>query len=121
MPACFRNQLRVKSRLDPSHSGTGETAAALNRAAGPHTRVFALDCSRPMLSRLKHKPGAETVFPAQADASAVPFPDDCFDLITISFATRNLYTSEEHLIACLNEFHRVLKVGISHTIIWPGP
>ena len=37
--------------------------------------------------------------------------DDTFDLITISFATRNINLSEKTLIQTLKEFHRVLKVG----------
>ena len=44
-----------------------------------------------------------------ADVSHLPFRDNSFDAITISFATRNLNINHDNLLKCLREFHRVLK------------
>ena len=38
-------------------------------------------------------------------------PDESIDLITMSFATRNLNLSEEALVQAFSEFHRVLRSG----------
>ncbi len=34
-----------------------------------------------------------------------------FDLVTISFATRNININRDALVHCLGEFHRILKPG----------
>ena len=46
-----------------------------------------------------------------ADAMALPFRDKTFDLVTISFATRNINVSRKALYQCLSEFYRILKPG----------
>lgn len=94
-------------------SGTGELAQKFAKAAGTHTSVsvYALDFSYPMLRRAKSKKGLANVKFTLADVSLLPFPDNTFDLIGISFATRNLNPSQEALLRYLKEFHRILKPG----------
>ena len=46
-----------------------------------------------------------------AEAIQLPFPDNTFDLVTISFATRNINVSRDILIQCFREFHRIVKPG----------
>jgi demethylmenaquinone methyltransferase/2-methoxy-6-polyprenyl-1,4-benzoquinol methylase len=46
-----------------------------------------------------------------ADTGRLPFASASVDLVTISLATRNIYTSKEALLSCFREFHRVLKPG----------
>ena len=92
-------------------SGTGETAAYLSRRAPAGTEVFAADFSMPMLRHATTRPGREHVRFSVADVGRLPFPDNTFDLVTISFATRNINTSRTGLLRCLTEFHRVLKPG----------
>lgn len=96
-------------------SGTGETALLLDTAAGAKIRTVAADFSLPMLGQLKGKltggNAEKKVFPVCADAVCLPFSNDVFDGVTISFATRNLTPDESHLKACLAEFFRILKPG----------
>ncbi len=92
-------------------TGTGETAAELCRRMGQGAVVVALDFSEPMLgkAREKHPPGKMLL--CAGAAASLPFAEATFDLVTISFATRNLNTGKEALPACFREFRRVLKPG----------
>jgi demethylmenaquinone methyltransferase/2-methoxy-6-polyprenyl-1,4-benzoquinol methylase len=92
-------------------TGTGEMALDLLHHAPEETIVYATDFCVPMLQKAREKEGAERIRFVEADVHALPFADNYFDLITISFATRNINTSSGHLIECLKEFHRVLKPG----------
>jgi demethylmenaquinone methyltransferase/2-methoxy-6-polyprenyl-1,4-benzoquinol methylase len=64
-----------------------------------------------MLARARTKVlNAPTAF-ALGEVAHLPFPDNRCDLITISFATRNINLSPEILTATFGEFLRVLKPG----------
>jgi len=89
--------------------GTGDFVLSLKKAFGPRLEVTGADLSAAMLSVAKTRaPGTKFV---QAEAKELPFPDGSFDLVTISFATRNLYLDDKKLMAALSEFRRVLKPG----------
>jgi demethylmenaquinone methyltransferase/2-methoxy-6-polyprenyl-1,4-benzoquinol methylase len=92
-------------------SGTGDMVVDLQQFAQNGTAVFAADFSAPMLHRAAEKPGAKGVKFLMADAGTLPFGDETFDLVTISFATRNINSSRQKLIERFGEFHRVLKPG----------
>ncbi len=92
-------------------TGTGETAAALARLAPPGTRVHAADFSEAMLAVARRKPGAERVAFHLAEAGALPFADGSMDLVTVSFATRNLDAGREALVRRFAEIRRVLRPG----------
>jgi demethylmenaquinone methyltransferase/2-methoxy-6-polyprenyl-1,4-benzoquinol methylase len=92
-------------------SGTGETALYLSRAAPPGTAVHAVDFSIPMLRQLRTAKGADAIRLAAAEVGRLPFPDETFEVVTISFATRNINTSRTALIRRLEEFRRVLRPG----------
>jgi demethylmenaquinone methyltransferase/2-methoxy-6-polyprenyl-1,4-benzoquinol methylase len=92
-------------------SGTGEMAVYLRRFAEPETSIFATDFCKPMLDRARAKPEAAGIQFALGDTRALPFEDNSFDLVTISFATRNINVAREHLEDCLREFCRILKPG----------
>ncbi len=92
-------------------SGTGEMAAYLQRLANKNTHVYAADFSFPMLSRALLKPEGKQIHFSLSDIRTLPFGDNVFDLITISFATRNINLNRNVLIQCFQEFHRVLKPG----------
>jgi demethylmenaquinone methyltransferase/2-methoxy-6-polyprenyl-1,4-benzoquinol methylase len=92
-------------------SGTGEMAEALFRLTGNQGRVIALDFSLQMLAKAASKSGGKKIFFTLAEASRLPFADQTFELVTISFATRNINISREALVGCFREFHRVLKPG----------
>ncbi len=92
-------------------TGTGETAAYLKRLAANGTNIYGLDFSLPMLNEARKKPGMEALHLVASDVKSLPFPDGSFDLVTISFATRNINLSRDILIQCFAEFHRILKPG----------
>ena len=91
-------------------SGTGEMAQNLARLAPLGTKVIALDFCRPMLRKASAK-SIPAVALVMADVNSLPFGSDRFDLITISFATRNLNLSKDILRRAFQEFHRILKPG----------
>jgi len=91
-------------------TGTGETATYLSRFAKNGTKIYAADFSLPMLRKAKEKPEASLVRFILSDVADLPFPDDTFDLITISFATRNINLNKDRLIRTFKEFYRILRV-----------
>ncbi len=92
-------------------AGTGETAGYLFRNSPSAVSVTALDFSLPMLRELRNKKDMKTIPCLQAEAGSMPFPDNTFDLVTVSFATRNLDTPPGTLHRVLAEIYRVLKPG----------
>jgi demethylmenaquinone methyltransferase/2-methoxy-6-polyprenyl-1,4-benzoquinol methylase len=89
--------------------GTGDFTLALRRAYGPGLKLSGADLSEAMLSLAR--PKDPSISFVQAESKALPFPDGSFDLVTISFATRNLNIDRAKLLASLAEFRRVLKPG----------
>ena len=92
-------------------TGTGETARYLRKFAHEDPRIFAADFSLPMLSEAKSKSRGKHIRFLISDVKKLPFCDNTFDLITISFAARNINLNRPTLIQCFREFHRVLKPG----------
>jgi demethylmenaquinone methyltransferase/2-methoxy-6-polyprenyl-1,4-benzoquinol methylase len=92
-------------------TGTGETASYLCSLANKETDVYAADFSFPMLKKATEKPEASSIKFLLSDVNNLPFPDEAFDLITISFATRNINLSRDTLIGTFKEFHRILREG----------
>lgn len=99
---------RAASALDVC-CGTGDFSLALLKACRPGMKLTGADLSEAMLSLAKKRlPGAAFV---KAEAKKLPFPDASFDLVTISFATRNLNLDRPRMLEALREFRRVLKPG----------
>ena len=92
-------------------SGTGEMAVSLSRSADKNTNIVVTDFSFPMIREAIEKPKARRLEFALADAKALPFCDGTFDLVTISFATRNINVTRDALMQSLREFYRILKPG----------
>jgi len=86
-------------------------AVYLSRLAEEETIVFAADFSIPMLNKTSEKRGTDRIIFTMADANRLPFRSNAFDLITLSFATRNITASRDALIQTLREFRRILKPG----------
>lgn len=82
--------------------GTGDLAVAAARAGGV---VTGADFSEQMLARARRK--APQLDWVQADATALPFEDGSFDVVTVGFGIRNLADLEEGLA----ELARVLAPG----------
>lgn len=80
-------------RLLDLATGTGDVAIG---AAGyhPQARIFGLDFARPMLEAAREKVGRtglmNRISLMQGDAMHLPFPDHCFDAITVAFGIRNM-------------------------------
>ena len=91
--------------------GTGEMARYLSGLSSECVNIFAVDFSFPMLKKAMEKKTASNIFPVIAEAGVLPFPDNSLDLVTISFATRNLNPRKEIMESYLKEFNRVLKPG----------
>ena len=111
-----RKAARLASKEGGSHwldvcSGTGEMALNLSRLAEKKVIIISVDFCTPMLERGKEKRNIPNLSPVLADAVFLPFPDETFDIVTISFATRNINPRKEVLINHLKEFCRVLKPG----------
>jgi len=92
-------------------TGTGEMAVYLSRLAPRGTTVHAVDFSSPMMAVAMKKPEARNITFLVSDVKTLGFPDNSFDLITISFATRNINLNRDVLTQTFTEFYRVLKVG----------
>jgi len=91
--------------------GTGDIAARLADVVGEAGTVVLTDINPSMLAlgreRLTDRGIVGCVRYALADASALPFADGRFDLVTIAFGLRNVTDKD----AALREMHRVLKPG----------
>jgi demethylmenaquinone methyltransferase/2-methoxy-6-polyprenyl-1,4-benzoquinol methylase len=92
-------------------SGTGEMVQSLSRYADSNVKIISVDFSFPMLSKAVQKRRAKNIAFVESEARCLPFADDTFDLLTISFATRNIDHKRDFLISHLREFLRVLKPG----------
>ncbi|AQP46388.1 bifunctional demethylmenaquinone methyltransferase/2-methoxy-6-polyprenyl-1,4-benzoquinol methylase [Tessaracoccus aquimaris] len=93
---------RPGQRILDLAAGTGTSSAAL---AETGAYVVASDISLGMLEQgRRQQPGIDFV---AGDALALPFPDDTFDAVTISYGLRNVENTE----AALREMLRVTKPG----------
>ncbi len=90
-------------------SGTGEMAQNLSHFAKDDVKIISVDFSATMLSKAQKKKNNANIYFAEAEAKCLPFPDDTFDLVTISFATRNISPNKDYLVSHLHEFYRVLR------------
>ena len=89
--------------------GTGEMTRNLDERAPASTCVVSVDFSPAMLSVARQKQFKKKILFVQADVGTLPFPDDSFDLLTISFSTRNLNLTPREMQRHLVEFSRILK------------
>jgi demethylmenaquinone methyltransferase/2-methoxy-6-polyprenyl-1,4-benzoquinol methylase len=89
--------------------GTGDLALALVTASGTRAQVFGTDFCRPMLELAARKASAQqNLLPfIEADALALPFPDELFAGVSIAFGLRNFANVE----GGLRELRRVLQPG----------
>jgi demethylmenaquinone methyltransferase/2-methoxy-6-polyprenyl-1,4-benzoquinol methylase len=91
--------------------GTGDLAARFADLVGPEGRVVLADINESMLQvgrdKLLDSGRQANLEFVRADAQSLPFPDDCFDCITIAFGLRNVTDKERALRSML----RVLKPG----------
>lgn len=88
--------------------GTGDFTSVLEKLSDEKIEITGIDFNESMLSKTPQKPNISFIL---ADAKTIPFKNEKFDLVTISFAARNLNTSRENFVKILKEIKRVLKPG----------
>lgn len=85
-------------------TGTGDIALAIKKE-NPACSVTGLDFSPAMLEAAKAKTRADEINWVKGDATELPFPDESFEGVCISFGLRNTPDYE----AVIKEMRRVLK------------
>ncbi len=94
-------------------TGTGDMALRIAREI-PAASITAYDFSGPMLSMARNKAqkqGINNIEFIEGDAAAMPFDENSFDVIGISFAFRNITFRNKNTSIYLREILRVLKPG----------
>lgn len=105
--ALERVRLRPDERVLEVAVGTAAAFARLGRRVGAKGQLVGVDLSPGMLAATRRRlPQARLV---QADARALPFPADSFDLLWSSYLLDLIPTAE--MTPVLEEFRRVLKPG----------
>lgn len=91
--------------------GTGDLTAKFSRLVGEKGKVVLADINGAMLKvgrdKLRDMGIVGNVDYVQANAEALPFPDNSFDLITIAFGLRNVTDKDK----ALRSMYRILKPG----------
>ncbi|MES2203915.1 MAG: bifunctional demethylmenaquinone methyltransferase/2-methoxy-6-polyprenyl-1,4-benzoquinol methylase UbiE, partial [Pseudomonadota bacterium] len=109
--AIMQTQLKPGNHVLDLAGGTGDLTKLLLQKVGEKGKVTLSDINSSMLkagrARLTDCNYLTNVDYVQADAERLPFPDNTFDGITISFGLRNI-TNKENALA---EMYRVLKPG----------
>lgn len=113
----WKNELIRKIKPHPELNfldvagGTGDIAFRLREATGPDANITVADINESMLNvgrdRALDKGWINNFEWITANAEDLPFPDNSFDVYTISFGLRNV----THIDVALKEALRVLKPG----------
>ena len=93
----------------PEHEKAGRVQGVFNSVAGKYDIMN--DLTEPMLVEGRKRAEADSLTGSLdwvvGDAMSLPFPDNTFDVYTISFGIRNVTRPQE----ALNEAYRVLRPG----------
>ncbi|WP_405054391.1 bifunctional demethylmenaquinone methyltransferase/2-methoxy-6-polyprenyl-1,4-benzoquinol methylase UbiE [Thalassotalea fonticola] len=91
--------------------GTGDLTAKFSKLTGPQGKVILADINSSMLNvgrdKLRDLGIVGNVDYVQANAEALPFDDNSFDIVTIAFGLRNVTDKDK----ALRSIYRVLKPG----------
>ncbi|KGJ98020.1 bifunctional demethylmenaquinone methyltransferase/2-methoxy-6-polyprenyl-1,4-benzoquinol methylase UbiE [Thalassotalea sp. ND16A] len=91
--------------------GTGDLTAKFSKLTGPQGKVVLADINSSMLNvgrdKLRDLGIVANVDYVQANAEALPFEDNSFDIVTIAFGLRNVTDKDK----ALRSIFRVLKPG----------
>ncbi|WP_337841736.1 bifunctional demethylmenaquinone methyltransferase/2-methoxy-6-polyprenyl-1,4-benzoquinol methylase UbiE [Rheinheimera sp.] len=91
--------------------GTGDITALFSKRVGPTGKVVLADINESMLNvgrdKLRDLGLVNNIQYVQANAEALPFADNSFDIISIGFGLRNVTDKD----AALRSMYRVLKPG----------
>jgi demethylmenaquinone methyltransferase/2-methoxy-6-polyprenyl-1,4-benzoquinol methylase len=86
--------------------GTGDISKRLSKKF-KKSSIIIYDLSYEMIKKAKYKFKNKNIFCINGSAELMPLPDNCIDLITLSFGLRNFSDTE----ASIQECYRVLKYG----------
>ncbi len=108
--------LTPQARVLDLCAGTGDVALAIANQAAPH-EIVVTDFTPEMLEIARTKStsyrGSTRLTFAHADAQALPFGDDSFDVVTVAFGVRNLPERERNFAEVL----RVLRPGGRYVVL----
>lgn len=111
---------KAKATILDCATGTGDIAILIKKR-NPKSEVTGIDFSEKMLEQAPpkaEKAGHKDIKFMVADILKLPFGDNTFDHITISFGIRNV----ENLLAAIAEFERILKPkGVLHVLEFGQP
>lgn len=103
--------VRPGQRILDIAGGTGDLTAKFSRLVGKDGQVVLADINDSMLKvgreKLRNRGLIDNISYVQANAEELPFPDNYFDVITISFGLRNV----THKDKALASMFRALKPG----------
>jgi demethylmenaquinone methyltransferase / 2-methoxy-6-polyprenyl-1,4-benzoquinol methylase len=103
--------VRLGQRILDLGGGTGDLTAKFSRIVGDTGHVILADINNSMLNvgrdKLRDRGIVGNVHYVQANAEELPFPDNYFDCITISFCLRNVTDKDK----AIRSMYRVLKPG----------
>ncbi|MBL9216422.1 MAG: bifunctional demethylmenaquinone methyltransferase/2-methoxy-6-polyprenyl-1,4-benzoquinol methylase UbiE [Opitutaceae bacterium] len=92
-------------------TGSGDVVFALADGLPPSVTLMGMDFCQPMLDEAVRKqarnPAWSRIEFRQGDGLALPLPDSCFDVVTVSFGLRNMADRPR----ALREMRRVLRPG----------
>jgi demethylmenaquinone methyltransferase/2-methoxy-6-polyprenyl-1,4-benzoquinol methylase len=117
----WRRETVAALKLSPGASvldvatGTGALAIEIARATSGTVQVTACDTNERMLSvaRARNDPAMSAVEIVRCDATKLPFADQTFDAVTVSFAIDDM----PDRVACVREIRRVLRNGGSVALL----
>lgn len=88
-------------------TGTGDLALDILNKSNANSRLTGIDLSEPMMEIARKKLEGKRFELMVANAEEMPFEENTFDCVTVSFGVRNFTRLEKSLA----EMHRVLRPG----------
>ncbi len=102
---------KKEMRILDCATGTGDQVIALMEKRPDTVEIIGIDLAEAMVEigkrKIARKPYANKIALQVASALEIPYPDNHFDCVTISFGIRNV----TDIMGALQEFRRVLKPG----------
>ena len=86
--------------------GTGDFTILLDKLSINKNKIIGLDLNPSMLAKAAERTNLSFIL---GSARELPFENDKFDLVSISFASRNININKDFFIGVLQEAKRVLK------------
>ena len=101
--------VREGSRVLDIAGGTGDLSKRYLKKIGERGELWLTDINGEMLTVGRDRLIDDGFMPplCQCDAESLPYPDNCFDCVTVAFGLRNM----THKDKALEEMYRVLKRG----------